>query len=188
MTGPDERSEPEAGMFTDFLKAHNEGKIWLNSVPVVIELIHELHAKAWHATLAAWKGEITESKAEYIVSAEISRLVQIFEGRNDDYAVLPWNLDPEQQKKYIIRHYFDEDGNADPDDLPTAEDCLPRFLDCAAHAAIYAVESLLPDCLPMFKAESKEAALKELMESRDYHAAMLLGMPNDDLFKSLIPD
>ncbi|MGC6766748.1 hypothetical protein ACP0GL_25310, partial [Escherichia coli] len=76
------------------------------------------------------------------MNAKISELVQIFEGRNPAYAVLPWNTDPHQMKAYITKQddYWGDDADV------THDDALPRLLDCCAAAATFGVESLLPDC------------------------------------------
>ncbi|WP_234407742.1 hypothetical protein [Morganella morganii] len=77
-----------------FLDSECDGKIWLNSIPVVNSLLNDLQRVAWHAGIQLAKNEITADKSQYLVNAKISELVQIFEGRDSTYTVLPWNIDP----------------------------------------------------------------------------------------------
>lgn len=85
------------------IDAESDGKIWLNSIPVVNELLDGLQRVAWHARIQQAKHDITAHQSAYLVNAKISELVQIFEGRNPAYAVLPWNSDPHQMKAYIMK-------------------------------------------------------------------------------------
>lgn len=45
------------------IDAENDGKIWLNSIPVVNELLDDLQRVAWHARIQQAKHEITAHKA-----------------------------------------------------------------------------------------------------------------------------
>ena len=156
------------------IDTESNGKIWLNSIPVVNELLDDLQRVAWHARIQQAKHEITAHKSAYLVNAKISELVQIFEGRNPAYAVLPWNTDPHQMKAYITKQddYWGDDADV------THDDALPRLLDCCAAAATFGVESLLPDCPEIFRS-SKEQVLADLSEQRYLAGALLMGVPVD---------
>ena len=106
------------------IDTESNGKIWLNSIPVVNELLDDLQRVAWHARIQQAKHEITAHKSAYLVNAKISELVQIFEGRNPAYAVLPWNTDPHQMKAYIMKQddYWGDDADV------IYDDALPRLL------------------------------------------------------------
>lgn len=135
-------------------------------------LLNDLQRVAWHARVQQAKNEITAHKSTYLVNVKISELVQIFEGRNPAYAVLPWNIDPHQMKEYIIK----QDDYWGPDNDLTYDDVLPRLLDCCAVAATFGVESLLPDCPEIFR-KNQEQVLAELSEPRYLAGAILMGIP-----------
>ncbi|HDU8580778.1 TPA: hypothetical protein RG685_000097 [Morganella morganii] len=155
-----------------FLDSESDEKIWLNSIPVVNSLLNDLQRIAWHASIQLAKNEITAEKCQYLVNAKISELVQIFEGRNPAYSVLPWNIDPHQMKKYIIEQvdYWGDDADL------TYDDVLPRLLDCCAAPAIFGVKSLLPDCPKIFRQNQKQV-LADLSEQRCLVGALLMGIP-----------
>lgn len=161
--------------------AKNSGQIWLNSVQVVETLLDELQHTAWQARVQQAQGKVTPASAQYLINSAISGLVQAFEGRHPSYAVLSWNTDTGQMKAHIAAQisYWGDDSDV------TIDDALPRLLDCCAAAAVFGVESLLPDCFPAFS-QTTEEAIAAMIDERHHVGSYLLGMPVD-LYVSMLP-
>lgn len=153
------------------IDAERAGQTWLNSVPVVDGLLDDLQRVAWNARLAEAKGEIDQGKRCYLVSAKVSELTQIFEGRHPGYAALPWNEDPRQMKAHLVKVYWEA-----ADDAPGLDEVLSCTLDDCSAAAVFGVEALLPDCPPMLR-QIKEQVLSDLVEARHRAGACLMGVP-----------
>lgn len=153
------------------LDADAAGKIWLNNVKTVDGLLYEMQIVAWQARVNQAKGEITEDKRYYLISAKVSELVQIFEGRHQGYAALPWNEDSNQMKAHLIKNYWE--GN---EDAPGVDEVLPCTLDDCAASAWLGVEALLPSS-PEFLRQELEQVHQEITECRLRAGACLMGMP-----------
>lgn len=173
------RSGPEAGPFGGYLEAMSAGQIWLNQVNNAFQVLHELHGRVWEIEWLKLAGEIYPNEAEFRQRLEKRWTAAIFEGRNPRYAVMAWNTDPQQLRAYIIKKYYVEEQDANPEDAPPLEDAILGVIEATANAVPMELEWMLEKVVDEITDELLQETLKNLADDAAYHTRILLGLPDD---------